>query len=77
LDVTYDEFLNKWKKQISQDIDVDFHLTQLLEEKPAILEFSKWGFLLPIKYQLQLLKQKYFDFQALDSIHSIEFIANI
>jgi ATP-dependent Lhr-like helicase len=77
LDVTYDDFLNKWNKQISQNIDVDFHLTQLLEEKPAILEFSKWGYLLPIKYQIQLLKQKYFDFQALDSIRSIKFIANI
>ena len=76
LDMTFDEFKNKWSKQIFQDIDVDFHLTQLLEEKPAILEFSKWGFLLPRKYQIQLLKQKYFDFQALDSIRSIKFITN-
>jgi ATP-dependent Lhr-like helicase len=77
LDVTYDEFLDKWEKLISQNIDVDFHLTQLLEEKPAILEFSKWGYLLPLKYQIQLLKQKYFDFQVLDSLSSIKFIANI
>jgi len=76
LAVPYDNFLNKWTKQISHEIDVDFHLTQLLEEKPAILEFSKWGYLLPIKYQIQLLKQKYFDFQALDSIRSIQFVTN-
>lgn len=75
MDVPYDVFLDKWHT-LSQDIDVDFHVAKLLKEKPAVLEFSKWGYLLPVKYQVRLLKQKYFDFPAVDSIRTIKFIPN-
>ena len=76
LDVDFNEFMNKWQDQIHQYIDVDLQLKQLIEEKPAILDFSKWGVFLPIKHQIALLKQKYFDFENLSEITSLSFISN-
>lgn len=41
--------------------NVDNAIGQLLEEKPAILDFSKWGRLLPARYQISLVRDKYYD----------------
>jgi ATP-dependent Lhr-like helicase len=43
---------------------IDHAIEDALKENPALIEFSKWGHLLPIKYQCQLLKAKHFDFQG-------------
>ncbi|MDR4892009.1 MULTISPECIES: DEAD/DEAH box helicase [unclassified Chryseobacterium] len=44
--------------------DMDKILTGLLEDKPEIIDFSKWGKYLPITYQIKLLKEKYYDFEG-------------
>ncbi|PTT03054.1 DEAD/DEAH box helicase [Pedobacter sp. HMWF019] len=39
-------------------------LEDSLRENPALIEFSKWGHLLPIQYQCSLIKAKHFDFDG-------------
>ncbi|KPH14329.1 DEAD/DEAH box helicase [Chryseobacterium sp. ERMR1:04] len=45
-------------------VNVDQALSELIERNPGILDFSKWGHYLPIKYQIELLKTNYFDFEG-------------
>ncbi|SHF03585.1 DEAD/DEAH box helicase [Dysgonomonas macrotermitis] len=52
--------------------DVDNTISRLLEDKPAILDFSKWGKLLPPKYQTILVRDKYYDIE-----NTVEFLRNI
>jgi len=41
----------------------------------ALIEFSKWRHLLPIRYQCSVLKEKYFDFDgAKDFLEHIQLI---
>ncbi|WP_128330784.1 DEAD/DEAH box helicase [Apibacter sp. HY039] len=44
--------------------NIDQQLLCFLEKYPSIIEFSKWSFLLPKKYQIYILKQKYYDFES-------------
>lgn len=44
--------------------DIDNAIGQLLEDKPAILDFSKWGRILPKKYQISLVRDKYYDIEG-------------
>lgn len=57
--------------------NMDEHLSSLIERRPQILNFSKWGSLLPRRFQVELLKQKYYDFDAaLGFIESCKFVQN-
>lgn len=56
--------------------NVDEHLFNSLVEKPALIDFSKWGSFLPIQYQVALLKQHYFDFEGMKAATRFQFIAN-
>ncbi|MFP3831356.1 DEAD/DEAH box helicase [Chryseobacterium sp. SIMBA_028] len=51
-------------KNIEQSSDINAMLMKLLEDRPGIIDFSKWGKYLPLKYQAELLKEKYFDFES-------------
>jgi ATP-dependent Lhr-like helicase len=59
---------------------VDHSIEDALKENPGLIEFAKWGHLLPIKYQCQLLKTKHFDFQGtkdfLENIQLVGYIEN-
>jgi len=59
------------------DNDIDFHLENLLYTQPAIMGFSKWGGLLPKKYQMRLLKQKHFDFEGATVLGECQMVANV
>lgn len=55
--------------------DIDFHLENTLVEKPSILNFSKWGYLLPKLYQVKILKSRYFDFEgAMAFLRSVNWV---
>jgi ATP-dependent Lhr-like helicase len=72
-----EQFLVKWGEILTLIPNIDFHLSQLLVSFPGILEFSKWGEYLPPKYQVEMLKQKYFDFPGCEKfISSTRFIMN-
>lgn len=52
--------------------NLDAHLVSAIQNNPAILGFSKFGSYLPLKYQLQLVKDKRYDFAgAMDFLSSV------
>jgi len=59
-----EEFILKFKNIANSSLDSTSILSKLLERNPDILDFSKWGKYLPIKYQIELLKSSYFDFKG-------------
>lgn len=70
------DFISTLKDLNLKNINIDQVLSELIEKNPGMLDFSKWGHFLPIKYQLELLKTNYFDFegcnQYLQNLHFIE-----
>lgn len=60
IDTSKENFMEGWGLLLNQLPEVDSHIATLLETNPAILGFSKWGKYLPIEFQIDLLKQKYF-----------------
>jgi ATP-dependent Lhr-like helicase len=48
--------------------NIDLHLEKLVNDNPALLDFSKWGQFLPTKYQLALIKSRYFDFEGAEEL---------
>jgi len=76
LKCTKSEFKNAWIN-LRKIEDIDSHIAQLLEDAPGILEFSKWGIYLPVKFKVELVKNRYFDFvEANYFIESTKFIEN-
>ena len=64
---TQEEKKKSWRNVINKLLDtyyenIDKHLAELLERNAALLAFSKWGTYLPEKFQVELLKNEYFDF---------------
>ncbi|MEG1615808.1 MAG: DEAD/DEAH box helicase [Bacteroidales bacterium] len=58
-----------WKKLPELMPELDDSLTEMLRDRPGMIGFSKWGHLLPEKYQVMLLKKRYYDFDG-----AIEFV---
>jgi ATP-dependent Lhr-like helicase len=56
--------------------DLDFHLENFLYANPDILSASKWATYLPVKYRLQLLKLRYFDFEGAGRFKDITWVSN-
>lgn len=57
-----EEFILKLKSIESSNINFDFILENLLVSTPEILDFSKYGKFLPLKFQIETLKNSYYDF---------------
>ncbi|MEI6705577.1 MAG: DEAD/DEAH box helicase [Methylococcales bacterium] len=58
------DLLAKWYTLVNLIDTIDVHLETLLKKKPEVIGFSKWGQYLPLKFQINLLKQHYFDFNG-------------
>ena len=73
LDLVDFKVLTKQIKDIYADIDS--YLEIALEENEMLLSFSKWGLFLPIKYQCEILKDRYFDFEgAIEFMEQTKFL---
>lgn len=59
--INKDEFAQKLKKLSSFDVNIDLVLANVLDANPNILDFSKYGKFLPVKFQLEILKNSYYD----------------
>ncbi|MCT2409904.1 DEAD/DEAH box helicase [Chryseobacterium antibioticum] len=71
------EFLSLFKDLNLNHVNFDDALTELIENSPETLNFSKWGIYLPLNYQAQLLKNRYFDFEGCNEfIRNLNFIEN-
>jgi len=77
IESTKEDFFEYWSILLNTADDVDVLLQHLLASNPSLLNFSKWSFLLPEKYKILLLRDRYFDFSgALDFIHSKKLVMN-
>lgn len=77
IETTYQEFISKWDNLSILLTDIDTHISMLLEAKPALLDYSKWGRFLPENYKIKLLKDRYFDIeQTSQLLKSIKLIRN-
>ena len=61
IEVSIQELFEKWESLNEPLIDIEPHLINLLQTAPTLLSFSKWGLYLPLKYQIELIKTRYFD----------------
>jgi len=61
IDVSKQELLEKWDSLKIPLNDIDNHINKLLLVSPNLMDFSKWGTFLPQKYQVALVKEKFFD----------------
>lgn len=75
IEINETEFTSLIEKvnQVFKRID-DLLITELKENK-SLIGFSKWGIYLPVEYQSQILKERYFDFaNAIALINNMKFI---
>jgi hypothetical protein len=54
---------------------IDDYLRKKIEEFPEVMRFCKYGFLLPLEYQVLLLKERQYDFnEAVKFLKSVRII---
>ncbi len=70
IETSKQDFLEKWGGLGKLLENIDTHLINLLQEKPALMSFSKWGIYLPEKYKVKILKDQYFDIDNTSSVLS-------
>ncbi|QNF31306.1 DEAD/DEAH box helicase (plasmid) [Adhaeribacter swui] len=58
-------------------IDINYHLEQAIDQNESLLDFSKWGTILPIKLKSAILKERYYDFEATEQwLRSMKLLSN-
>ena len=70
--ISKEEFLSKLNLINSNIEIIDEIVTKELEKNPESLTLSKWGAYLPLKFQIRLMKQNYYDI-----IQTQEFLLNV
>lgn len=54
---------------------IDDYLISELEQNKSLIGFSKWGIYLPLEYQSQIIRERYFDFEnAIELINNMNLI---
>lgn len=61
MEASQDKIFNIWNSLIKILLAADPQIENLLKTNPVILGFSKWGSHLPVKYQIELVKNSLFD----------------
>lgn len=78
IEVPKEVLLNNFKKLTLPISEIDNHIAGLLVNTPTLLDFSKWGIYLPEKYQVKLIKDKYFDIESAERLlNQMRIIENI
>jgi len=68
IEATKDVLINNFDKLTYPISEIDNHITDLLDNTPILLDFSKWGIYLPNKYQVKLIKDRYFDIENAEKL---------
>jgi ATP-dependent Lhr-like helicase len=69
-------------KNLVQEINVKYerindYLIEELKENESLIGFSKWGEYLPLEYQAEIVKERYFDFEdTIELINKLNLIEN-
>lgn len=75
IDIGKSEFESLIKDVNLKYSKIDDYLATELKENKTLIGFSKWGTYLPIEYQLQIVKERYFDFEnAIELINNMNLI---
>jgi ATP-dependent Lhr-like helicase len=78
IEVTKKELLSKWDNIVNPLSDIDSYLLTLMQDNPTLLDFSKWGTLLPDRFKVKLLKHKLYDIENTEKIlTSIKLVENV
>ena len=78
IEVTRNELIHKWDSLSKPLSTINTYISNLLIASPALLDFSKWGLFLPVKFQVNLIKNKYYDIEKTEHfIKSIKLIDNL
>ncbi|WP_028377062.1 DEAD/DEAH box helicase [Leeuwenhoekiella sp. MAR_2009_132] len=59
-----DDLKGIFTSNIKSKIDLDLAIKEALLENKTFLNFSKWGVYLPVFYQIEIIKDRYFDFDG-------------
>ncbi|MFD2099127.1 DEAD/DEAH box helicase [Flagellimonas iocasae] len=74
IDLPIEEFKVLAKSIDFKHLNLENSLEQKLRENESYLNFSKWGEYLPMKYKVDILKERYFDFpKAFDFLRKVNF----
>ena len=70
---------NKLVQEINSKYEqINDYLITELQENESLIGFSKWGKYLPLDYQAEIVKERYFDFDgAIELVNNIRFIESI
>ena len=69
-------------KNLVQEINIKYkqindYLIEALKENESLIGFSKWGEYLPLEYQAEIVKERYFDFEdTIELINKLNLIEN-
>ena len=78
IQVSKQELISKWSSLPVPLENIDCHISKLLKANPALLDFSKWGIYLPEKYQVKLIKDKYFDIvETKEFLYKMRLVENL
>lgn len=76
--VAKQELFEKWDSLTRPLVAIDNYIADELKSKPSLLAFSKWGQYLPLKYQINLIREKVFDIKNTEQfLSTIKPIANL
>ncbi|KFF25806.1 DEAD/DEAH box helicase [Chryseobacterium vrystaatense] len=71
------DFMSVFKDVNLNNVNFDHALAELIETSPEVLSFSKWGIYLPVSFQAQLLRHRYFDFEGCNVfLQNLNFVEN-
>lgn len=64
IESTAEELKSRWDNLLESACNIDLFILDFLKSNPNLINFSKWGYLLPEKFQAELLKSKYYDIES-------------
>ncbi|BDQ11692.1 DEAD/DEAH box helicase [Sediminibacterium sp. TEGAF015] len=77
IEIPKQDLFQKWEDLLESLPKIDTHISNLLQQSPSILDFSKWGNYLPDNYKVKLLKDKYFDIaETLSYLEELKLVEN-
>lgn len=77
LEIVKSDFKNLVQEINIKHNQINDYLIEALKENESLIGFSKWGEYLPLEYQAEIVKERYFDFEdTIELINKLNLIEN-
>jgi ATP-dependent Lhr-like helicase len=77
LEIVKSDFKNLVQEINIKHKQINDYLIEALKENESLIGFSKWGEYLPLEYQAEIVKERYFDFEdTIELINKLNLIEN-